>query len=83
MGTTIRRHPFRERHENERLAALPPSNREEPIVDLNYLYHRRQVEQVRADRATCANSEKAHRGMAERYGQLIEQERTQRQVDTR
>ena len=52
-------------------------------MDLNYLYHRRQVEQVRADRATCAASEKAHRGMAERYGQLIEEVRAQRQGDAR
>ena len=47
-------------------------------MDLNYLYFRQQVERMRADRAACTASEKAHRGMAELYGFLIDQEKVQR-----
>jgi len=50
-------------------------------VDMNYLYHRQQVEHMRADRASCTASEKAHRGMAELYSLLIEHEREQRQAE--
>lgn len=50
-------------------------------MDLNYLYFRQQVERMRADHAACTASEKAHRGMAELYGYLIDQERVQRHSD--
>lgn len=41
-------------------------------MDFNYLYHRQQVELMRADRASCSASEKAHRELARLYLSLIE-----------
>ena len=40
-------------------------------MDLNYLYLRRQVSLVRADRAACAASRDVHGELARRYGALI------------
>jgi hypothetical protein len=47
-------------------------------MDLNYLYLRRQVSLVRADRAACEASRSAHLGLAGLYGALIERERDQK-----
>jgi hypothetical protein len=44
-------------------------------LDLNYLFHRRQVELMRAADAACPLSAKAHRELAEWYTALIESER--------
>jgi hypothetical protein len=40
-------------------------------MDLNYLYYRQQVSMMRADRAACDASRKAHLGLAELYSQTI------------
>ena len=40
-------------------------------MDLNYLYLRRQVSLVRAERAACAPSRAVHQDLARRYGALI------------
>ena len=42
-------------------------------MDLNYLYHRRQVSQYRADNADCDVSRNAHQVMADAYCTLITQ----------
>lgn len=42
-------------------------------MDLNYLYHRQQVSQFRADEAACRESRHAHQLLADSYGVLIEQ----------
>ena len=41
-------------------------------MDFNYFYHRQQVELIRADLASCDESSKAHRELAELYTSLIE-----------
>lgn len=41
-------------------------------MDLNYLFHRRQVELMRAADAACPESASAHHELAERYAVLIE-----------
>lgn len=48
-----------------------PLTRQEPIVDLNYLYQRRQVSQFNADNAVCSNSRRSHQDMADAYAALI------------
>ena len=40
-------------------------------MDFNYLYHRQQVERMRADAAGCSASPQAHRALASLYGSLI------------
>jgi len=40
-------------------------------VDLNYLYYRQQVSIIRADRAACSASRKAHLGLASLYLETI------------
>lgn len=40
-------------------------------MDLNYLLSRHQVALMRADSATCAEAEIAHRGMAREYAGRI------------
>lgn len=40
-------------------------------MDLNYLYHRRQVSQFRADNAASDQARDAHQEMADAYGALI------------
>jgi hypothetical protein len=47
-------------------------------VDFNYLYHRQQVEWMRADAALCAASRGAHRALASLYGSLIERRKAER-----
>lgn len=42
------------------------------IVDLNYLFHRQQVERSRAEAAKSAEARKAHEELAERYEENIE-----------
>lgn len=45
-------------------------------MDFNYLYHRQQVELMRASAALCARSEKAHRELAALYDAIIERYKT-------
>jgi hypothetical protein len=40
-------------------------------LDLNYLYHRRGVSLMMADRAACVPSRDAHRAFARSYGRRI------------
>ncbi len=40
-------------------------------MDLNYLYHRQQVSEFKADNAACDQSRGAHRELADRYWALI------------
>jgi hypothetical protein len=40
-------------------------------MDLNYLYHRQQVSQYRADNAECDELRHSHQEMADAYGTLI------------
>lgn len=40
-------------------------------MDLNYLYHRRGVSLMMADRAACAPSRDAHRTLARSYARRI------------
>jgi hypothetical protein len=40
-------------------------------MDLNYLYHRHQIELMRAEKATCAASREAHRSLADLYAVKI------------
>lgn len=42
-------------------------------MDLNYLYHRRQVSLFMADNAACERSRDAHRQLAGGYGRKIAQ----------
>ena len=44
-------------------------------MDLNYLYHRQQVERMRADAAACLPSRNAHLGLARLYDSLIQRRR--------
>jgi hypothetical protein len=43
-------------------------------MDLNYLFHRQQVERMRAAGAAVPAVEKAHAEMARRYEQVIDEE---------
>jgi hypothetical protein len=47
-------------------------------MDLNYLYHRRQVAQYHADNAVCDQSRHAHQVMATAYSSLIDQAKINR-----
>jgi hypothetical protein len=40
-------------------------------MDLNELYHRQQIELMRADGATCDRSRLAHQGLADIYGRRV------------
>jgi hypothetical protein len=42
-------------------------------VDLNYLYHRQQVERMRAAAASSDEARRAHRGLARAYEAEIAQ----------
>ena len=42
-------------------------------MDLNYLYHRRQVSLFMADNADCEQSRRAHRELADGYAARIAQ----------
>ncbi|HET6942878.1 MAG TPA: hypothetical protein VFH89_12015 [Sphingomicrobium sp.] len=53
------------------------------MVDLNYLYHRRQVSQYHADNAICAQSRHAHQVMADSYGEQIEQRKNRAWLEIR
>jgi len=44
-------------------------------MDLNYLYHRQQVEHMRADAAGSAPARDAHRALAEGYEAEIERQK--------
>jgi hypothetical protein len=44
-------------------------------MDLNYLYHRRQVSLMRAEVASCAPSRAAHVGLAALYAGAIAERR--------
>jgi hypothetical protein len=41
-------------------------------VDLNYLFHRQQVERTRSETAGSKEARKAHEELAERYEEQIE-----------
>ena len=43
----------------------------EPIMDLNYLYHRQQVSRTMAENAACRCSRLAHRGLEKGYAARI------------
>lgn len=45
---------------------------ETPPVDLNYLFHRQQVERSRADAAASEAARKAHQALAHQYEEQIE-----------
>jgi hypothetical protein len=45
----------------------------EDAIDLNYLFHRQQVERSHAERATTIEARKAHEVLAGRYEEQIEQ----------
>lgn len=47
-------------------------------MDINYLYHRRGVEGLRAESASCTPSRDAHLGLAEQFLQLIRRRRSER-----
>jgi hypothetical protein len=47
-------------------------------MDFNYLYFRRGVEKLRADSAACPPSRAAHAELADRYGDMIEGAREDR-----
>ena len=40
-------------------------------MDLNYLFSRHQLSLVRATSAPCSGSRRAHRGLADGYGERI------------
>lgn len=42
-------------------------------MDLNYLFHRQQVERFRSERAVCDEARKAHARLAAQYERAIEQ----------
>lgn len=44
----------------------------ETLMDLNYLFHRQQIERSRAQAATCARARQAHAELAALYEQAIE-----------
>jgi hypothetical protein len=48
-----------------------PLTRQEPPLDLNYLFHRRGVSLMMADRAACSASRDAHLGLAGGYAERI------------
>lgn len=50
--------------------ALPLTDRE-PIMDLNYLYHRHGVSLLMAERAACEQARSAHRDFAHVYAERI------------
>jgi hypothetical protein len=52
-------------------------------VDLNDLYHKRQVSQYHADNAICAQTRHAHQEMADSYGALIEETRNRISLEIR
>ena len=43
------------------------------ILDLNYLFHRQQVERSRADGAQSGAARAAHEGLAKQYEEQIEE----------
>ena len=47
-------------------------------MDLNYLYERRQVSLVMAERATCDEARAAHLALARGYAERIAQARRER-----
>ena len=47
-------------------------------MDLNELFHRQQVEHMRADAAACVPSRRAHQGLAFLYEERIEAARAAR-----
>ena len=49
-------------------------------MDINYIYHRRGVERLRAETAACDRSRAAHDELAERYRALIRGARASRNV---
>jgi hypothetical protein len=53
------------------------------IMDLNYLYQRRQISQFNADNAACSDSRKWHQEMADAYGELIATARSDAVVEMR
>ena len=50
-----------------------PLTKMEQHMDLNYLYHRRQVSLFMADNADCEQSRRAHRELADGYAARIAQ----------
>jgi len=52
-------------------------------MDLNYIYHRRGVERLRAETAACERSRAAHGELSERYRALIREARETRNVAQR
>jgi len=44
-------------------------------MDLNYLYHRQQIELLRAAEAAHPRAKQAHLGLASAYGRQIRDER--------
>ena len=49
-------------------------------MDLNYLYHRQQVELMRADAAACLPSRNAHLGLARLFDSLIQRRRAAAEI---
>ena len=47
-------------------------------MDLNYLYHRQQVERMRAAAAATPQARRAHQDLVEDYGDRIERLRADR-----
>ena len=56
-----------------RIDGALPLTCQEPVLDLNYLYHRRGVSLLRAAAAACSASHAAHLGLAGRYAARIVQ----------
>jgi hypothetical protein len=50
------------------------------MLDLNHLYHRLQIELMRADRASCLKSRRAHEGLAMLYKGRIDYGKRERRV---
>ena len=50
------------------------------MSDLNHLYERHQVSLYMSENAACDSARRAHLGMADAYGALIETARRQRPV---
>lgn len=48
-----------------------PLTCQEPHLDLNYLFHRRGISLMMADRAACDQSRLAHRTLAGAYARRI------------
>ena len=54
-----------------------PLTATEHIVDLNYLYHRREVSLFMSRNAACGQARAVHLGMADGYAELIDAEKRQ------